>query len=113
MSPSRDINPLTIEYFTFQDDMIWKLSEKELIDYAEKELRLTGLISKNDEVLDGFIIRSLDAYPVIRKGHQTYVDIIKTSYKALKILLQLVDLVCLNITIKIMQWLQVYMQLEI
>ena len=77
MSPSRDINPLTIEYFTFQDDMIWKLSEKELIDYAEKELRLTGLISKNDEVLDGFIIRSLDAYPVIRKGHQTYVDIIK------------------------------------
>ena len=46
MSPSRDINPLTIEYFTFQDDMIWKLSEKELIDYAEKELRLTGLISK-------------------------------------------------------------------
>jgi protoporphyrinogen oxidase len=74
MSLNKDHNPLTIEYFCFENDDVWKLSDKELKELAEKELRETKLINDSNKVVDGFIVRSLNAYPVIKKGYQKEVD---------------------------------------
>ena len=84
MSSNLNQNPLTIEYFCFENDAVWKMSEKELIALAEEELRKTNLIGDNNKVLNGFTVRSLNAYPVIRKGYQEDVDNIKNFLSKFK-----------------------------
>ena len=68
MSSDSNQNPLTIEYFCFETDEVWKMNENELMALAEKELRKTKLINEENKVLNGFTVRSLNAYPVIKKG---------------------------------------------
>ncbi len=77
MSSKPNQNPLTIEYFCFESDDVWKMNEEELKSLAEKELRKTKLINEHNKVLSGFIVRSLNAYPVIKKGYQEDVENIK------------------------------------
>ncbi len=77
MSENSDQKPLTIEYFCFEKDDVWKMDENELITLAEKELRQTKLINDKNNVISGFVIRSLNAYPVIKKGYQQEVNKIK------------------------------------
>ena len=84
MSSDQNRNPLTIEYFCFESDEVWKMNEKELMVLAEKELRKTKLINEENKVLDGFTIRSLNAYPVIKKGYQDDVDIVKNFLSKFK-----------------------------
>ena len=74
MSSDPNQNPLTIEYFCFESDDVWKMDEKELMTLAEEELRKTKLIGEKNKVLSGFTVRSLNAYPVIKKGYQRDVD---------------------------------------
>ena len=77
MSNSDDINPLTVEYFCFDNQALWKMSDKELVELGEKELRLSGLIGENNKVNSGFVVRSQNAYPVINDGYEKYVNILK------------------------------------
>ena len=84
MSLDPNQNPLTIEYFCFESDAISKMDEKQLIALAEEELRKTKLINDNNKVLNGFTVRSLNAYPVIRKGYQEDVDNIKNFLSKFK-----------------------------
>ena len=52
--------------------------------FSEEELRKTNLINDNNKVLNGFTVRSLNAYPVIRKGYQEDVDNIKNYLSKFK-----------------------------
>ena len=60
------------------------MDEKQLIALAEEELRKTKLINDNNKVLNGFTVRSLNAYPVIKKGYQDDVDNIKNFLSKFK-----------------------------
>ena len=73
MSNSININPITVEYFCFENDKIWNLTDQEIISFAIKELKLTGIIDFNNTVKNSFIVRSLNAYPVIAEDYQKYV----------------------------------------
>ena len=76
MAGSADLSPLTIEYFTFPGDDISLASDDALIERAKGELRRIGLVGP-DKVLDGFVMRSPKAYPVIEIGYKNHVDTIK------------------------------------
>ena len=84
MSSKPNQNPLTIEYFCFESDDVWKMNEEELKSLAEEELRKTKLINEHNKVLSGFIVRSLNAYPVIKKGYQEDVENIKNFLSKFK-----------------------------
>ena len=84
MSSKPNQNPLTIEYFCFESDDVWKMNEQELKSLAEEELRKTKLINEHNKVLSGFIVRSLNAYPVIKKGYQEDVENIKNFLSKFK-----------------------------
>ena len=84
MSSKPNQNPLTIEYFCFESDNVWKMNEEELKSLAEEELRKTKLINEHNKVLSGFIVRSLNAYPVIKKGYQEDVENIKNFLSKFK-----------------------------
>ena len=84
MSPNKNINPVTIEYFCFENDNIWKQNDEYLKELATKELLESGLISKKDKIVDGYIIRSPKAYPVIEKGYDEKVELLKNYINSFK-----------------------------
>ena len=51
MSKDPNLNPVTVEYFCFNSDEVWKKSDSELIKLAEKELRQTQLIKEKNIVI--------------------------------------------------------------
>ena len=65
MSYGEDINPLTVEYFTFNDSEQWKMSDNELIDFCINELKRIKILTNQHKVLNSFIIRSKNSYPLI------------------------------------------------
>ena len=77
MSPNSNINPITVEYFCYENDALWNLNDSDLIHLAEKELRLCGLLNKKNFIKRGFVVRSLKAYPVIEMGYEKLVEEIK------------------------------------
>jgi protoporphyrinogen oxidase len=58
-----DNTPISMEYFVFEEDTLWKTSDDNLLNLAKKELIKVGLVKKND-ILDGFVCKVKDAYPV-------------------------------------------------
>jgi protoporphyrinogen oxidase len=77
MAGDPDVNPLTVEYFVFGGDGVSRCGDEDLIRRAIDELQTTGIIAKRDQVVDGFVVRSACAYPVIEIGSQQHVEIIK------------------------------------
>lgn len=67
-----------MEYFCFSHDVIWNLSEQELIALAAKELEALGL-AESGEVVDGFVVRQAKAYPVYDDTYQSRIDAIKAG----------------------------------
>lgn len=67
---------LSVEYFAFQGDDIWKKTDEQLIILAENELARTGLV-KPGMVIDGFVVRETESYPVYYVGHKKYFDTLK------------------------------------
>lgn len=57
------------EYWAYNDDELWNLSDSELIELGKKELRLTGLINEL-EISDGSVVKIPKCYPVYAKGYK-------------------------------------------
>ncbi|MBP2675174.1 MAG: glf [Deltaproteobacteria bacterium] len=77
MADGDDVSPLTVEYFTFSDEMPWRGTDDGLVRLAAEELRKMGLVDA-DAIASSFIVRSEKAYPVIEIGSQREVDTIKS-----------------------------------
>ena len=67
--------PLTLEYFCFEDDDIWKKQNKDIIDFALNELR--SIFDDKFNVIHSEVSRNANAYPVIKTGYQEHIDVIK------------------------------------
>ncbi len=68
MVPDPEKTCLGLEYFCFEGDELWTMSEQELIELGKKELEALGLARECD-VEDGTIVRMPKAYPIY---DQTY-----------------------------------------
>jgi protoporphyrinogen oxidase len=77
MASAPDISPITAEYFAFPGDALSSASDEQLIERAIGELEHLG-IAKGERVIDGFVVRSAKAYPVIEIGYQAHVSTIRT-----------------------------------
>jgi len=76
MADRPDVSPVTVEYFTFQNDEIWNRSDDDLIKLATQELEQMKII-KAGQVIAGFVMRNTKAYPVIEIGFQEHINVIK------------------------------------
>lgn len=65
-----------MEYFCFKDDNLWSASDAELLKKATSEIVKLELANK-DDVVDGYIVRQPQAYPVYDQNYQTHVEKIK------------------------------------
>jgi protoporphyrinogen oxidase len=67
-----------MEYFCFSHDVIWNLSDQELITMAAKELEALGL-AEQGEVVDGCVVRQAKAYPVYDDAYKNRIDTLKAG----------------------------------
>jgi protoporphyrinogen oxidase len=63
MVPDPSRTCLGLEYFCFERDGLWSLSDADLVDLAAGELAALGLAGR-DRVIDGVVVRVPKAYPV-------------------------------------------------
>jgi len=77
MSGRPDEHTLTMEYFSFRDDRLWSSSDADLVALAERELRSQSLLASH-EILDGFVVREPDAYPVYFLQYQPLLSAIRS-----------------------------------
>ncbi|GAB3911278.1 hypothetical protein GCM10028803_52300 [Larkinella knui] len=74
---------LTLEYWCYNEDEIWKKTDDELIRIASDELTKTGLIG--DAVISaGFVKRLARSYPVYSKGYKEILKPIQEYLSGLK-----------------------------
>ena len=65
-----------LEYFCFEDDGLWLMTDADLISKAKRELEQVGL-AKQEDVVDGYVVRQIKAYPVYDEEYKQHVDTIQ------------------------------------
>ncbi len=76
MVQNKNHSAVCAEYFVFQNEKLWKLSDKEIIDLASAELEKIGLVSRED-ISEGFVARETESYPTYYLGYEKYYEKIK------------------------------------
>ncbi len=69
---------LALEYWSYDDDELWKASDRELIEIAKQEAAKTGLVNE-DDIEDGSVLRLHRSYPVYSTGYQEKVNILQDA----------------------------------
>jgi protoporphyrinogen oxidase len=70
-----------LEYFCFEGDGLWSMADRELVALAMRELAQLGL-AREDDVLDGCVVRQPKAYPVYDDEYSRHVDVIRSTLEA-------------------------------
>jgi protoporphyrinogen oxidase len=76
MVPDPGKTCLGLEYFCFEDDGLWKMSNQELIELGKAELAQLGMC-RPEEVFDGCVVRQPKAYPVYDDEYQAHLAVIR------------------------------------
>lgn len=80
---SKDLFPLTVEFFSFPGDGISVLDDSQRIDLAIKELKEIGFLDSTQHVEDAFVVFSRAAYAVMRMGYERDVAKIRSYLDSL------------------------------
>jgi len=76
MVPDTEKTCLGLEYFCFENDGFWSMSDEELVNLGKKELGELGF-AEQLEIEDGTVVRMPKAYPVYDTGYKNSLNIIK------------------------------------
>lgn len=74
--PEEKANCYGMEYFCFENDGLWQMSDEQLIQLAKKEVIQIGLVDES-LIREGFVIRQAKAYPVYDENYKENVSIIR------------------------------------
>jgi protoporphyrinogen oxidase len=70
-----------LEYFCFEGDGLWNMSDQELISLAKREIEQVGL-GRAADLVDGCVIRQRKAYPVYDDSYATHVETVRAGIEA-------------------------------
>ncbi|EFK09533.1 FAD dependent oxidoreductase [delta proteobacterium NaphS2] len=76
MVPDPEMSSVGMEYFCNEGDEIWIMPDEQLIALATSELEKLGL-AQGREVVNGFVVRQSQAYPVYDEGYKDNLQTIK------------------------------------
>ncbi|HKQ54054.1 MAG TPA: NAD(P)/FAD-dependent oxidoreductase [Pyrinomonadaceae bacterium] len=68
---------LGLEYFCFEGDGLWTMTDEALVALAKKELATLGLAEPR-EVEDGVVVRVPKAYPVYDSGYRESLNVVRS-----------------------------------
>ena len=76
MAPDPNKTLLGLEYFWFEGDELWSMSDKDLIELGKRELESLGFAQASD-VEDGTVVRMPKAYPIYDSDYQKSLQLIR------------------------------------
>ncbi len=76
MVPDQNKTCLGLEYFCFEGDELWMMTDQELIGLGKRELEALGLVQACD-VEDGTVVRMPKTYPVYDSNYQESLQIVR------------------------------------
>jgi protoporphyrinogen oxidase len=82
MVPDPDKTCLGLEYFCFEGDGLWSMSDEALIVMGKRELEILGFI-KSDEVEEGKVVRVRKAYPVYDSTYKESLETLRRFFDTL------------------------------
>ncbi len=81
MVPDPNLACLGLEYFCFEGDGLWSMSDDALVELATKEIAKIGLVQRSD-VMKGVVVRQPKAYPVYDDEYRANVDAVREEIEA-------------------------------
>ena len=78
MVPEEGVACVGLEYFCFEGDGLWSMSDAELIELATRETAILGLVSA-EQVIGGAVVRQEKAYPVYDEDYAAHVATMRTE----------------------------------
>ncbi len=81
MVPDPDLACVGLEYFCFEGDGLWSMSDDELVALATREMAILGLC-KPETVVGGAVVRQEKAYPVYDETYRDNVDAMRLELEA-------------------------------
>jgi protoporphyrinogen oxidase len=76
MVPDESKTCIGMEYFCFEGDRLWTMSDAELVELGKKEMAQLGM-ARPEEVFDGAVVRQPKAYPVYDDDYQEHLAVIR------------------------------------
>jgi hypothetical protein len=76
MVPDQNKTCLGLEYFCFEGDEFWTMTDEELIAFGKRELEILDLVVAKD-IEDGTVVRMPKAYPVYDSSYQESLQIVR------------------------------------
>jgi protoporphyrinogen oxidase len=83
MVPDQDMTCLGLEYFCFDGDGLWSMSDAELIELGKRELEKIGL-AKASDILDGTVLRVHKAYPIYDSSYKQSLEVVKGFFNGIE-----------------------------
>jgi protoporphyrinogen oxidase len=81
MVPDPDVACVGLEYFCFQGDGLWSMTDAELVELGKREMAILGLVAP-EKVIGGAVVRHEKAYPVYDEGYAAKVDSMRRELEA-------------------------------
>jgi protoporphyrinogen oxidase len=81
MVPDADIACVGLEYFCFEGDGLWSMSDADLVELAKQEMAILGLC-KAEDVVGGAVVRQEKAYPVYDDAYAANVATMREELEA-------------------------------
>jgi protoporphyrinogen oxidase len=76
MSNRKEISPVTLEYFCNDTDDLWNMKDEQILSLAKKEIAKIRLFDPS-LIIDGFVYRVRDAYPVYAMNYEKPLEVAK------------------------------------
>jgi protoporphyrinogen oxidase len=67
---------VALEYWSYDEDEIWKKTDADLVALAKSEMQKTGLV-KGLEISDGYVFKIPKCYPVYQRGYKEPLQIVE------------------------------------
>jgi len=83
MVKAADKTSLSVEYFTFKSDDIWKMSDDKLKEFAIEELCQMKIVEKH-QIENSWVVRETESYPSYFIGYNYHFEILKKEIDNLK-----------------------------
>jgi protoporphyrinogen oxidase len=79
MVPDLKKTSLGMEYFCNEGNDLWSMNDADLINFSVKELEKMGIVSRK-HLINGFVVRRKNAYPVYSLDYKKNVQIIRDYF---------------------------------
>ncbi len=81
MVPDPDVACVGLEYFCFENDGLWSMSDDDLVALATREMDILGLVDPS-KVIGGAVVRQEKAYPVYDEDYAANVEAMRRELEA-------------------------------